>query len=92
MPGRLTDMNPIIFFVRRSVCRLTLILGIFCFIEAYVHSTDGTNPNVQFPWGHYVATLCVFGILLLAVAWLTWIGPRRPSNPQARVPGEQLAE
>jgi hypothetical protein len=68
-------MHPVLFFIRRAFYRLTLMLGIFCFIEVFMHSTEGTKPNYMFPWGHYVATLSVIGVCLLATAYFSKIGP-----------------
>lgn len=63
--------------------RLSLTVGIFCFVEIFVHLTDGTRPNYIPPWGHYVASVAVMGFLLLGVAWLS-----RP----AEVPADPVSE
>lgn len=73
-------MHPALFFIRRSVYRLSLTLGIFAFIEVFMHSTEGTKPNYMFPWGHYVETIAGFGVLFLAIAYFTKIGPYPPQR------------
>lgn len=80
-------MNAVVYFIRRSVCRLALTLGIFCYIEVIFHLTEGTNPNFQFPWGHYVESVAVMGALFLMLAWLTWTRPRLP--PASKLPAEK---
>lgn len=43
------------------------ILAFFCGLEVFVHLTDGTNPNVRFPWGHYPETIAMIGVGMLIV-------------------------
>ena len=81
-------MNPFLFFIRRSVYRLTLILAIFCCIEIFMYSTEGTKPNYMFPWGRYVETLAGFAVVLFIIAYVTRIGPRdfEPPQPHSSCP------
>lgn len=88
-------MHPVLFFIRRNVYRLSLTLGIFAFIEVFMHSTEGTKPNYMFPWGHYVETLSGLGVLFLAVAYFTRIGPycpQRTAPAVTAVPPESLGQ
>lgn len=74
-------------FLQRSLYRLTLTAGIFCFIEIYFHLTEGTRPNYVPPWGHYVASVGVTGCLLLGVAWIS----RPAETPIQLLPEEASA-
>lgn len=56
---------------RRQIRFLSLTLGIFCFIEVFMHLTDGTNPNVTFPWGHYPETIAAIGAVMLLIGYAT---------------------
>jgi hypothetical protein len=51
------------------VRRLVLMLAFFCALEVFIHLTDGTNPNVRFPWGHYPETIAGFGVVMLLVGY-----------------------
>lgn len=63
-------------FLQRSLYRLTLTAGIFCFIEIFFQRTEGTRPNDIPPWSHDVALVAVAGCFLLAMAWIS-----RPAEP-----------
>ena len=64
------------YFFFRNLCRLSLTLGFFCFLEIYFQWTEGTRPNYLFPWGYYNETLAVFGGRLFGLAYVTWTKPR----------------
>lgn len=83
VPGTIVDMGNVTYFIRRAFCRMSLAVGIFCFVEICFHVTEGTKPNFRFPWGHYVASVAVMGTVLLFFSWLTWI----PADPHRYVVG-----
>jgi hypothetical protein len=67
----------VIYWLRRSVSRLALILGVCCIIELVMHFTEGTKPNTNMSledWPPFVAGM---GLISLTVAWLTYVPPRR---------------
>jgi len=69
-----------IFYFRRAFSRLALMLGAFCFIELFMHLTEGTKPNTRMPleyWPYFVTGL---GTISLLLAWLTWL-PLEPNRP-----------
>lgn len=66
----------LVAFARRSVCRLSITLGICCYLEILFQWIQGTNPNYEFPWGHYNETLAVVGVNLIGIAYFTREPPR----------------
>lgn len=73
------------FWVRRSVYRLSAIMAFFCCLEIFMHLTDGTRPNIRFPWGHYVESVAGMAVFFGLIAWVTKIGPYdfEPEKPKS---------
>lgn len=84
-PTRYTlNMQPRRFtsYFRRAFSRLALMLGVFCFIELFMHLTEGTKPNIRMPleyWPWFVAGL---GAVSLILAWLTYTPLEQDGSPR----------
>ena len=76
-------------FARLSTYRLSLLLGICCVIEAFVYSTDGTNPNTRLPLEWYVPALVAFGAVMFGLAWLAYVPAQTPADPTLPVSPER---
>lgn len=59
----------LIVWLRRNVAFLTITLGICCYLEIVMGLLEGTNPNTEFPWGHYHETLAVIGASMLVIGY-----------------------
>lgn len=67
----------------RSVCRLALTMGIFCFVEILFRLIgETTRPNYEFPWGYYDLTIGVIGSAILVTAYFTWTHPLTESGSE----------
>lgn len=78
-------MRGIRFWFFRSVCRLALTMGIFCFIEIVFRMIgETTRPNYEFPWGYYDLTIGIIGVVMLATAYFTWTKPCSDSDSEPR--------
>ena len=85
LPARYTlSMQPrgFTFWFRRAISRLALMLGVFCFIELFMHLTEGTKPNIRMPleyWPYFVTGL---GTVSLILAWLTYLPLEQDTPPR----------